>query len=527
MVPFSKYPAIQKLKMLAQNPFDLTKNLTPDRLKDYCAKACGYKFLYGTERVTSEVLEALTELADEARAVEKMQGMQQGDIVNEIAGYPSEKRAALHTATRDFFNHPQTEPAAQEAAHLARKENEKLQAFISKIDTEGLYTDLVTVGIGGSDLGPRAHYFALKHLLKPGRKIHYISNVDPDDAADVLRGIEDLNKTLVIVVSKSGTTLETATNEALVREKFLKAGLEPKNHFLAITMPGTPMDNRQKYLEIFYMWDWIGGRYSTTSMCGAVMLAFAFGFAVYWDFLKGAHAMDQNALISDVKANLPLLAALLGIWNRDFLKYPTVALIPYSQALIRYPAHIQQLDMESNGKRIDRQAASVDFLTGPIIWGEVGTNAQHSFFQLIHQGTDTIPVTLIAFKTSLYGEDLTVEGTTSQEKLLANLFAQSLALATGQASENPNEFFPGNRPTNVLLADQLNPFTLGALLSFFEHKVAFQGFIWGINSFDQPGVQLGKLLANKIIRQFAEPNQNSHTSFPLGEAYLNHLKNIN
>jgi glucose-6-phosphate isomerase len=525
MTSFSKYPAVQKLKLLAQNPFDLTKNLTAERLKNYCAKACGFKLLYGTERVSAEVIEALIQLAGEAQALEKMKGMQQGEIVNEIAGFASEKRAALHTATRDFFDNPQTASAAQEAAHLARKETEKLQTFISKVDAEGHYTDLVTVGIGGSDLGPRAHYFALKHLLKPGRKIHYISNVDPDDAAEVLQGIEDLNKTLVIVVSKSGTTLETATNEALVREKFVKAGLDPKKHFISITMPGTPMDNKEQYLETFYMWDWIGGRYSTTSMCGAVMLAFAFGFDVYWEFLKGAHAMDQNALVSDVKANLPLLAALLGIWNRDFLNLPTLALIPYSQALIRYPAHIQQLDMESNGKRIDRHGIAADFQTGPVIWGEVGTNAQHSFFQLIHQGTGTIPVTLIAFKNNLYREDITIEGTTSQEKLLANLFAQSLALATGQVSENPNEFFPGNRPTNVLLADQLTPFTLGALLSFFENKVAFQGFIWGINSFDQPGVQLGKILANKIIRQFAEP-QNVNVSFPLGEAYLNHLKEI-
>ncbi|MCE2983467.1 MAG: glucose-6-phosphate isomerase [Parachlamydia sp.] len=518
MNSFLNYPAVKKLQRLAANPVDLRQILTPERIEDYKAKGCGFTFLYGTERVSDETLQALEELAQESQALEKMKKMQQGEIVNFIEGFKSENRPALHTATRDFFDHPQEAAKAKEAAELAKKEADKLRQFIA--ENEERFTDLLTVAIGGSDLGPRAHYFAMEHLLRPGKNIHFISNVDPDDAAGVLNKIKDLNTTLVMIVSKSGSTLETATNEALVRKRFEEAGLDPAKHFISITMPGTQMDQKGPYLETFYLWDWIGGRYSTTSMCGAVMLAFAFGFDVYWEFLQGAHCMDQNALQTDIKANLPLLAALLGIWNRNFLKLPTVALIPYSQALLRFPAHVQQLDMESNGKQVDKQGNKAEAPTGPIIWGEVGTNSQHSFFQLIHQGTDTIPVTFIGFKDSVYGSDVEFEGTTSQQKLLANLFAQCIALAGGQASDNPNEYFAGNRPTNILLAKALTPFQLGALLAFFEHKVAFQGFIWDINSFDQPGVQLGKVLANKIIDQFA----GRHEDYPLGKAFLKQLE---
>ncbi|MES2272570.1 MAG: glucose-6-phosphate isomerase, partial [Chlamydiota bacterium] len=230
-----------------------------------------------------------------------------------------------------------------------------------------------------------------------------------------------------------------------------------------------------------------------------VALGFALGAQGFREVLRGAHAMDVHALNTKAPENLPLLSALLGIWNRNFLGLPTVAIIPYSQALLRFPAHLQQLDMESNGKRIDKLGHPCDFSTGPVIWGEPGTNGQHSFYQLIHQGTDPVPVEFIGFQKSQYPHDLEIQHSTSQEKLLSNLFAQSLALTVGQKSPNPNQFFPGNRPNRILLAEQLDPFTLGALLSFYEHKVAFQGFIWNINSFDQEGVQLGKALATKTL----------------------------
>ncbi|MFI5343658.1 MAG: glucose-6-phosphate isomerase [Chlamydiales bacterium] len=524
---FNDYPAAKKLQKLAEQPIDLTQphQLTPERLTKYCAEACGYKLLYGTERITDEVMHALSDLAKEAHAIERMEAMQDGAIVNLIENFPSEHRPALHTAVRDLFDHPRTAPKAKEAAHLAKQEIEKLKAFIAKIDKEKKYNELITIGIGGSDLGPRATYHALEFLLKPGRKIHFISNVDPDDVARVIKNA-DLKHALVVVISKSGTTLETGINEDLVREKFKEQGIDPKNHFISVTMPGTPMDDKKRYLETFHLWDWIGGRYSVTSMVGGVMLAFAFGFDVFSEFLRGAHAMDRASLQPDLKHNLPLLAALLSIWNHNFLNYSTIALIPYSQALIRYPAHIQQVEMESNGKCIDQRGNRVNFQTGPIIWGEPGTNGQHSFFQLLHQGTATVPVMMIGYKKSQYHVDIEVGGTTSQEKLLANMLAQSLALAMGQRSDNPNQFFPGNRPSNILLAEELTPFSLGVLLSLFENMVAFQGFIWGINSFDQEGVQLGKVLATKIINRFAAKRNKAGdkaAAYPLADAYLRHF----
>ncbi|MFN4174270.1 MAG: glucose-6-phosphate isomerase, partial [Parachlamydiaceae bacterium] len=236
-----------------------------------------------------------------------------------------------------------------------------------------------------------------------------------------------------------------------------------------------------------------------SSAIGGVILTFAYGFQTYIEFLKGAHAMDLAALDSSLKNNIPLLSALIGIWNRDFLHYQTVAIIPYSQMLSRFSAHVQQVEMESNGKRIDRQGEPVDFDTSPIFWGEPGTNSQHSFFQTIHQGTTVVPIEFIGFKACQTGKDLEIQGSSSHEKLLSNMIAQSLALATGQTNSNPNKVFPGNRPSHIHFAEKLDPYTMGALFAYVEHKVAFQGFIWNINSFDQEGVQLGKVLANRFI----------------------------
>ena len=236
--------------------------------------------------------------------------------------------------------------------------------------------------------------------------------------------------------------------------------------------------------------------------------------------------MDQIALLRDYTHNLPLIGALLGIWNRNFPGLPTVAVIPYSRALSRFPAHLQQLDMESNGKRIDKKGSPVDYDTGPILWGEPGTNGQHSFYQSIHQGTTVVPLEFIGFHKSQYGEDTLYQGSTCQEKLLSNLFAQSIALSMGQKSENPNQFFPGNRPNRILLGERLDPYAMGAILAYYEHKVAFQGFCWDINSFDQEGVQLGKKLALQIIDQFAGERKAAPVDakqFPQGAAYLRHL----
>jgi len=520
---FPHYASYLKLKTFAKKPFDLTKkdHLTPERIAHFSAESAGYRLLYGTERITDEVMETLADLAQESNALEKMQQMQAGAILNTIKNYPSENRAVLHTATRDFFDAPNPSKEAVAAAEKAKKEVDKLKKFIKQLDHENKFTTLVTIGIGGSDLGPRAHYMALRHLERKGRKVRFISNIDPDDAVMAMKGL-DLTKTLVVVVSKTGTTLETQANEKFVREFFKKEGIPSEKHFVSVTSESSPMDDKKRYLESFYIWDWIGGRYSTTSMVGGVMLSFAFGFEVYWDFLRGAHAMDKAALNKDIADNIPLLGALLSVWNRSFLHYPTLALIPYSQALLRYPAHIQQVEMESNGKHIDQNGNQVSDATGPIIWGEPGTNAQHSFYQLIHQGTDIIPLEFIGYQESQCGQDSKWEGTTLQQKLLSNLIAQAIAFATGQKSTNPNQQFQGNRPSHMLLAKQLTPFSLGALLAYFEHKVAFEGFVWGINSFDQEGVQLGKVLAKKVIERFAVPEKNKE--YPLGDAFIQQLK---
>ena len=525
---FRHYKASSFLKSLAATPYDLTTpgNLSANRIDRYCSQAGEFKLLYATERVNDDVLHALKELASEAHLVSKMKAMQEGAVINKIEGYPSENRMVLHTAMRDLFMQPINTAAAKKAAQAEKKECEKLKSFMSKIENRNQFTDLIQVGIGGSDLGPRALYIALQAYQKPGRQVHFISNVDPDDAAAVLKKINP-HKTLVVVVSKSGTTLETLTNEELVRAYFVKAGCKPEEHFIAVTGEKSPLDNPEKYLSSFYMWDYIGGRYSATSMVGGVMLSFALGIDQFMNILKGAHEMDRIALNPDFYQNLPLMSAMLGIWNRNFLHYPTVAILPYSQALLRFPAHLQQCHMESNGKRIDNMGNPVDFETGPIIWGEPGTNGQHSFYQLIHQGTNVVPIEFIGFRESQYQEDLQVQGTSSQEKLLSNLFAQSIALAKGQKNENPNKAFPGNRPNRILLAKRLDPFTLGSLLAYYEHTIAFEGFCWNINSFDQEGVQLGKVLAQKILDLFtAKVKKKKAEKFVEAEAMLRHLDSL-
>ena len=527
MISFNQLKSVSRLNELAEDPLDLTdeSNFTPKRIDSMFSEALGLKLFYAGERVSEITLLALEDLAEETNVHEKMRKMQAGDVMNCIEGFESEKRSVLHTAMRDFFENANESPVAREASQVAYQELEKLTQFLKDLETKNEFTDMVQIGIGGSDLGPRAIYYALKAYQKPQRRAHFFSNVDPDDGADVLKDL-DLSKTLFVVVSKSGSTLETLTNQEFVRDRLKKAGLDPKNHIISVTGKGSPMDDPEQYLASFYIWDFIGGRYSVTSMVGGVILAFSLGMDRFLDFLRGANAMDKQALKKDRKANLPLMGALLSIWNRNFLGCSTSAVIPYSQALLRFPAHLQQLNMESNGKRVDKQGRAVEFDTGPIIWGEPGTNGQHSFFQMIHQGTSVIPVEFLGFFENQYKEDVLFQGTYSQEKLLSNLFAQSLSLATGQKNSNPNKFFPGNRPNRILLGSRLDPYTLGMILSYYENSVAFQGFIWGINSFDQEGVQLGKKLALQFIDIFAQKRDKKGVeakSFPLGQAYFRHL----
>jgi glucose-6-phosphate isomerase len=461
------------------------------------------RLLYATQRLDQQVLAAFQAFAEEHELVARFQAMRRGAVLNRIIGWESENRQVLHTSSRDLFS---ATPREAHSAAQARQELEKLARFLDEVQEQGRFTTMINVGIGGSDLGPRAVYEALKAYNIKGRRVHFLANVDPDDAAAVLDSV-DPKHTLVVVVSKSGSTLETQTNEALVRARFVAANLDPRQHFIAVTGTGSPMDDPGRYLRSFYMYDYIGGRYSVTSMVGCVTLGFALGMEQLKAFLGGAHEMDEACEEPLVTKNMGLLLALLGIWNHNFMGYPTLAVLPYSQALHRFAAHLQQCDMESNGKSITIDGSPVGSKTGPIVWGEPGTNGQHAFYQLLHQGTETVPVEFIGFLNSQYGRDIVVNGTTSQQKLLANLLAQSVALATGRNHQNPNKRFAGNRPSSIILGQRLDPQTMGNLLALYEAKIVFQGFAWNINSFDQEGVELGKVLAKRFLELMVDPEK--------------------
>ena len=502
---FTELSSYIKLKELASRPYDLTGEnaLSPDRITKYTASAGGFDFLYATQRLDDKVLGALQLLADEAELVDKFVAMKTGQVMNRMEGHASEERQVLHTACRDIFS---STPFSLEATSQAKEQLTRLREFLEELEQGKIvnhlgesFTTIVQVGIGGSDLGPRALYLALKGYQVAGRSAQFIANVDPDDTAEVLSRV-DLSRTLFNVVSKSGTTLETLTNERMVRAALEEVGLDPSRHLIAVTGVGSPMDDPANYLRSFHMFDYIGGRYSVTSMVGGITLGFALGYDAFVEVLQGAHAIDVAAEKKDIRENVPLLMAMIGIWNRNFLGHDTVAILPYSQALLRFPAHLQQCDMESNGKSVTRKGEPLSWDSGPIIWGEPGTNGQHAFYQLLHQGTTVVPAEFIGFRQNQYGRDIEVNSTTSQQKLIANMLAQSLALAKGQQNDNPNKMFGGNRPSSVLVGDRLTPFAMGALLSLYETKIAFQGYCWNINSFDQEGVQLGKILANRVLR---------------------------
>lgn len=500
----------RRLQELARQPYDLTapEALTSGgRLEKYVCRSDNLRMLYSTQRVTDQVIDALQKLADECCLVEQFRQMRKGAVLNRIDGWPSENRQVLHTSCRDIFS---SSPAEPSSAAQARGNLGQLKEFLGDLETGRIsnalgekFDTLIHIGIGGSDLGPRAIYESLRALGRSDRKVYFISNVDPDDAASVLEQV-NLATSLVVIVSKSGTTMETLANEQIVREALRRAGLDPRCHCVAVTGERSPMDNRANYLCSFHMYDFIGGRFSITSMVGMVTLGFALGYEKILDFLQGAAEIDLLAEEPDIRSNLPLLMAMLGVWNHNFLGYPTLAVLPYCQALHRFPAHLQQCDMESNGKSIDRLGRKLAHQSGPILWGEPGTNGQHAFFQLLHQGTEIVPVEFIGFLKSQRGIDVKVSGTLSQQKLVANLLAQSVALATGKQDENPNRRFPGNRPSLLLIAERLTPTVMGALLAMYEAKIAFQGFSWNINSFDQEGVQLGKVLATRFLTCMTE-----------------------
>ena len=474
------------------------------RVKAYAAPmAAGLSYHYAAKQVDDEVLSALQALADEMQLTEKYEALYNGEVIN-----TGEKRLVLHQLTRgqlgqdvvaDGVNKREFYEAQRlKAGEFARKVH---KGEITNAAGEP-FTTVVQIGIGGSDLGPRAMYLALENWARQQgclrMEARFISNVDPDDAASVLKGI-DVSRSLFVLVSKSGTTLETLTNESFVKDALKNAGLDPARHMVAVTSETSPLAKSRDYLAAFFMDDYIGGRYSSTSCVGGAVLSLAFGPEVFERFLQGAAAEDSLAREADVKKNAALLDALIGVYERNVQGYPATAVLPYSQALSRFPAHLQQLDMESNGKSVNRFGEPVDYVTGPIIFGEPGTNGQHSFYQLLHQGTDIIPLQFVGFRRNQAGMDVVIQGSTSQQKLCANVAAQIMAFACGKQDANPNKNFDGGRPSSIIIGDQLTPEALGALLSHFENKVMFQGFVWNLNSFDQEGVQLGKVLAKRVL----------------------------
>ena len=475
-----------------------------ERVKSYSVPmAEGLAYNYAAKQVNEDVLAALVKLAEEAQLSEKFAALYNGEVVN-----TGEKRLVLHHMTRGQLGDAVEADGVDKRSFYVEQQN-RIADFANKVHAGEItnaagekFTTVVQIGIGGSDLGPRAMYLALENWAKKNGTFKmdakFISNVDPDDAAAVLAST-DVAHAIFVLVSKSGTTLETLTNESFVKDALAKAGLDASKHMIAVTSETSPLAKSDDYLAAFFMDDYIGGRYSSTSAVGGAVLSLAFGPDVFARFLNGAAAEDETAKNTDIRKNPAMLDALIGVYERNVLGYPATTVLPYSQALSRFPAHLQQLDMESNGKSVNRFGESVDYPTGPVIFGEPGTNGQHSFYQLLHQGTDIVPLQFIAFKNSQIGTDVEIQGSTSQKKLCANVAAQIVAFACGKKDENSNKNFKGGRPSSIIIGEQLDPETLGALLAHFENKVMFQGFLWNINSFDQEGVQLGKVLAKKVL----------------------------
>ena len=475
-----------------------------ERVKNYSVSMTeGLNYNYAAKEVDDTVIDALAKLADEAQLVDKFEALYNGEVIN-----TGENRLVLHHLTRGQLGDKVVADGVDKRAFYVEQQ-EKIADFANKVHAGEIvngagekFTTVVQIGIGGSDLGPRAMYLALENWAKKNglfkMEAKFISNVDPDDAAAVLNSI-DVAHSIFVLVSKSGTTLETLTNESFVKDALKNAGLDASKHMIAVTSETSPLAKSDDYLAAFFMDDYIGGRYSSTSAVGGAVLSLAFGPEVFAQFLEGAAAADKSAMNKDVRKNAALLDAMIGVYERNILGYPATAVLPYSQALSRFPAHLQQLDMESNGKSVNRFGEPVDYVTGSVIFGEPGTNGQHSFYQLLHQGTDIVPLQFIGFKNSQIGTDVVIQDSTSQQKLCANVAAQIVAFACGKSDENRNKNFEGGRPSSIIIGEKLDPKTLGALLAHYENKVMFQGFVWNLNSFDQEGVQLGKVLAKRVL----------------------------
>lgn len=500
-------------ELQSAKPVDIRKAMSGDsgaeRVKKYSVPmAEGLAYNYAAKAVDDDVLKLLCKLADEAQLADKYEELYNGAVIN-----TGEKRLVLHQLCRGQLGNDVVVDGVNKREFYVEQQK-RVADFCDKVYSGAIanekgekFTEVVQIGIGGSDLGPRAVYLALENWAKSNYtlKMHakFISNVDPDDAASVLQSV-DVPHALFILVSKSGTTLETLTNCEFVQNALREEGLDPARHMIAVTSETSPLAHSDKFLDAFYMDDYIGGRYSSSSAVGCTVLSLAFGPEVFSEFLEGAAASDRMAKESDPLKNAAMLDALIGVYERDVLGYESTAVLPYSQALSRFPAHLQQLDMESNGKSVNRFGQRINYPTGPVIFGEPGTNGQHSFYQLLHQGKTIVPMQFIGFKKNQLGVDVDIEGSSSQQKLCANVAAQIVAFACGKDDDNLNKKFDGGRPSSIIIGSQVTPRTLGALLAHFENKVMFQGFLWNVNSFDQEGVQLGKLLAKRVLAHDTE-----------------------
>lgn len=499
----------------------------PQRFNEFSLNWNNFLFDYSKNRITKETIDLLVELAEECQLKDAINSMFAGEHINQ-----TEDRAVMHTALRNFSGEVVIDGG--NVMPQVKKVLKQIKTFTEKVisgEWKGFsgkeITDVVNIGIGGSDLGPVMVVEALKHF-KTRLNVHFISNVDGTHVAETTKKLNP-ETTLFIVASKTFTTQETMTNAHSAKEWFLNSEATEKDiakHFVAlstnakdVTAFGIAEEN------MFEFWNWVGGRYSLWSAIG-LSIALAVGYDKFEELLKGANEVDEHFKTADFKENIPVLMALIGIWYNNFYKAESYAILPYEQYLHRFPAYLQQGDMESNGKSVDRNGKKVNYQTGPIIWGEAGTNGQHAFYQLIHQGTKLIPADFIA------GAQSNNKVSDHHIKLLANFFAQTEALAFGKTEEQvkaeleqegktkeeikfllPYKVFEGNRPTNSILYKKLTPKTLGSLIAMYEQKIFVQGIIWNIFSFDQWGVELGKQLAKRILPEItADKEVTSHDS---------------
>jgi glucose-6-phosphate isomerase len=489
----------------------------PQRGDQLNAEACGIFVDYSKNRVNAQTLTLLRQLAEESGLRERIDAMFRGDRIN-----ITEDRAVLHVALRA----PKREKIRVDGVDVVPAVHEvlgRMGEFANRVrdgDWRGYtgkrITAIVNVGIGGSDLGPVMAYQALRHYSTRELTFRFVSNVDGTDFAEATRDLDPAT-TLFIISSKTFTTLETMTNANTARAwtlAALKDDAAVANHFVAVSTNAKAVSAFGiDVMNMFGFWDWVGGRYSMDSAIGLSTMV-AIGPDAFGELLAGFHAMDEHFRTAPFEANLPVILGLLTVWYSDFFGAQTQAVLPYDQYLARFPAYLQQLTMESNGKHVTLAGEQVDYDTSPVYWGEPGTNGQHSFYQLIHQGTRLIPADFIGFMRSLNPLPA-ADGASHHDLLTANVFAQTEALAFGKSADQvraegtpdwlvPHRVFEGNRPSNTVLIEELTPTALGSLIALYEHSVFVQGTVWSINSFDQWGVELGKVLAKTVADQLVD-----------------------